>query len=75
MGEAPIGEASVAREECRGFAWVADDEVDARVGEVLTDEGKGALRERECIAATHLREDVVVEGLDAHGDAVDALCG
>ncbi len=75
MGEAPVGEASVAREKCRGFAWVADDEVDARVLDVLPDEGEGALRERESIAATHLREDVVVEGLDAHGDAVDALCG
>ena len=75
MCEAPIGEARVAREKCRGFAWVADDEVDARVGKVFADEGKGPFRERECIAATHLREDVVVEGLDAHGDAVDALCG
>ncbi len=75
MGEAPIGEARVAREECRGFAWVADDEVDSGVCEVFVDEGEGAFGEREGVAAAHGGEDIIVEGLEAHRDAIDALRG
>ena len=72
MRKPPFRQAGVARQKCRGFPGIADDEVDARVVEEVLDELERALGVREGIAARHVREDVVVERLDAHRDAVDA---
>ena len=56
-------------------AGVADDEVDAGVFEPPPDARESALRRVGGVAAAHVRERRVVQRLDAHRNAVDAVVG
>ena len=72
MGESPFPQPP---EPLARVAGIADNKVDAGVFEPPPDARECALRRVGGVAAAHVRERRVVQRLDAHRNAVDAVVG